>query len=531
MDQEISLDVKKRESSFGETRLSPMRRGERGNCALTVRITADGEPYDLTGKTVRFSGMTGLKKLVGTSEIEMVNPTGGVVRHSMPNEMALDVGAATGYYEIYQGDDYLDTTAAFVLRVMPCNDLSAESAEDYAPLVNELVIATTRANDASASATASAGAAAAASESASKAAADASAAAKDSRAAEAELAEADRQREARQQKNDSDQAQNNAAEEQRIAAEEARVEADLKRDVRQLKNDSDQAQNNAAAKGLTYHVCGTGEYALDSVDGLHNIPTITGKSGVMYLTPKVKGATSEDSYDQWMLIDGSWELMGETGAHVDPTTTDDIDTIVSGSTVTADRYLNAAGLTYFWTKAKAKLGDLFAARSHKHATSDMTGTLAIANGGTGASTAADALASLGAASASDVEALRESVSQDGIWTIFRLGKLCVCTTDRYVCPDNAYIQSAWGNVLESQDLALPDYPVAFERKPWLNVAVVDCDPGTTYVAMSIEYTYSKQSATSAGSVCLTRPSGTPATIGHPVLAITAIGTLGDAAQG
>ena len=80
--------------------------------------------------------------------------------------------------------------------------------------------------------------------------------------------------------------------------------------------------------------------------------------------------------------------------------------------------------------------------------------------------------------------------------------------------------------MESQDLALPDYPVVFARKPWLNVAVVDCDPGTTYAAMSIEYTYSKQSATNAGTVCLTRPSGTPATIGHPVLAITAIGTLG-----
>lgn len=415
MDQDISLDVKKRESSFGETRLAPMRRGERGNCVLTVRITADGEPYDLTGKTVRFTGMTGLKKLVGTSEIVMVNPVGGIVRHSMPNEMILDVGVATGYYEIYQGDAFIDTTAAFEVRVMPCNELAAESAEDYKPFVNELVIATTRANDAASVATASAGAAdeatASASQaaaSASQAAADASAAARDSRAAEAEHAEADRQREARQQKNDSDQAKSNAAEEQRAAAEEARAEADRQREVRQLKNNADQAQNNAAAKGMTYHICPEGEYALDAVDGLHNVPNGAGKNGVMYLTPKVDGATDEDAFDQWLYIDDAWELLGETGAHVEPVTTEDIERIYIDETVTADRYLNAAGLSYLW----AKMRQTFATKLHKHQAKDIGGTLAIANGGTGASTAADALVALGAASASDVETLRESVSQD-----------------------------------------------------------------------------------------------------------------------
>lgn len=408
MDQDISLDVKKRESSFGETRLSPMRRGERGNCVLTVRITADGEPYDLTGKTVRFTGMTGLKKLVGTSEIVMVNPVGGIVRHSMPNEMILDVGVATGYYEIYQGDAFIDTTAAFEVRVMPCNELAAESAEDYKPFVNELVIATTRANDAASVATASAGAADEATASASQAAADASAAARDSRAAEAEHAEADRQREARQQKNDSDQAKSNAAEEQRAAAEEARAEADRQREVRQLKNNADQAQNNAAAKGMTYHICPEGEYALDAVDGLHNVPNGAGKNGVMYLTPKVDGATGEDAFDQWLYIDDAWELLGETGAHVEPVTTEDIERIYIDETVTADRYLNAAGLSYLW----AKMRQTFATKLHKHQAKDIGGTLAIANGGTGASTAADALVALGAASASDVETLRESVSQD-----------------------------------------------------------------------------------------------------------------------
>lgn len=203
-----------------------------------------------------------------------------------------------------------------------------------------------------------------------------------------------------------------AAEQSRIYAEQERAAADERRETRQLKNDSDQAQNNAAAKGLTYRVCSVDEYRLDGIDGMHNVPAIDGKTGVMYLTPKVSGATDEDAYDQWMYIDSKWELMGGTSSHIDPTTTNDIDSIVSDSQVTADRYLNSTGLTYFWAKAKQRLTSLFAPKSHGHDVGDITGTLPIENGGTGASTASDALLSIGAASSADLATLRDSVYQD-----------------------------------------------------------------------------------------------------------------------
>lgn len=186
-----------------------------------------------------------------------------------------------------------------------------------------------------------------------------------------------------------------SAETARVAAESARVEAEKKRAADQLKNNTDQAQNNAAARGLTYHVCSASEYKVDTVDGLHNVPTLVGKDGVMYLTPMLNGASDEDAYDQWMLIDSKWELLGGTSSHIDPTTTNDIDSIVSDSQVTADRYLNSTGLTYFWAKAKEKFASLFAPKSHGHDVGDITGTLPIANGGTGAASAVDALANLG----------------------------------------------------------------------------------------------------------------------------------------
>ena len=48
MDQTIRLDAKKREGSFCEERIYPLRRGERNNVVLTVQVRADGAHYDQT---------------------------------------------------------------------------------------------------------------------------------------------------------------------------------------------------------------------------------------------------------------------------------------------------------------------------------------------------------------------------------------------------------------------------------------------------------------------------------------------------
>ena len=40
-----------------------------------------------------------------------------------------------------------------------------------------------------------------------------------------------------------------------------------------------------------------------------NVPTLTGDSATIYLTPKVT-AEDNDAYDQWMYVNSKWDIVG-----------------------------------------------------------------------------------------------------------------------------------------------------------------------------------------------------------------------------
>lgn len=140
MAQELTFDTKKPENAFREQRIDPLRRGERGNRELTVSIASKGVPYDLTGCTVRFVGTTGGGQLVGPSEIEVTNATAGMVRHLLPAEMSTDAGLAHWYYEIYKGEDYLDTTETCSVKVLQNADLGGQQATVYISILEQAKI-------------------------------------------------------------------------------------------------------------------------------------------------------------------------------------------------------------------------------------------------------------------------------------------------------------------------------------------------------------------------------------------------------
>lgn len=115
MDQTIKLDTRKRVS---EVQIAPLRRGERNNALLTVRICANGQPYDLTGKTASLVATTAAGKLVGPCPMEVAEA--GAARIMLPAALYSAVGVFSGYVEIRDGEALVDTTDRFGGKVLEC---------------------------------------------------------------------------------------------------------------------------------------------------------------------------------------------------------------------------------------------------------------------------------------------------------------------------------------------------------------------------------------------------------------------------
>lgn len=174
MEQTITLDVKKRAGKFSKNvELDMLRNDEKGNTPLTVRITKNGAPYDLTGKVVTLKSKNNQGHVIfddTKNGISIINKTGGIIAHTLPKNFASETGAISGYYAISQGDSFLDTTESFTTSVLPDIDLSAEHAGDYIPLFEQLAKESEEATASANAATANANAAADKADSAAEAA-------------------------------------------------------------------------------------------------------------------------------------------------------------------------------------------------------------------------------------------------------------------------------------------------------------------------------------------------------------------------
>lgn len=201
----------------------------------------------------------------------------------------------------------------------------------------------------------------------------------------------------------------------RVEAETKRVTAEQERAAQQVKNNADQAANNAAAQGLIAVI--VDDYDPDTLK-----PNGEGQNGKMYLVPMpeanamaeaipvsfaltpngdgeytarqvdARAAAAGDVYVEWLWINNQFERIGLSTATLDPITTDIIDAMVAGKNPQGKQVLTTTGLSYLW----AKLKTAFAALTHKHPTSDVTGLdTALADKATKA----------------EVDAVRESLSQ------------------------------------------------------------------------------------------------------------------------
>lgn len=136
MNQTIKLDTRKCDGAYGKARIATLRRGERNNALLTVKLCANGQPYDLAGKTASLVATTAAGKLVGPCPMEVAEA--GIARIMLPAALYSAVGSFSGYVEIRDGDTLVDTTDRFGGKVIECADLDSEQAAEFTPLLGDL---------------------------------------------------------------------------------------------------------------------------------------------------------------------------------------------------------------------------------------------------------------------------------------------------------------------------------------------------------------------------------------------------------
>lgn len=354
VDHDIELDVKKRTGAVPPC--VTVRVGDTGSQTIRASLTNGGAVFEPDG-TARLD----ILKADGTWCRCVASLDRSVAECTLPSEALSSPGTARlAHFVIVDGDETA-STEGFTLRVLPNVDASDAGAEakNYDDQLQSLY--------------------------------DKWLAFEQQSESDFEQAQADRQSayESAESSRDSSYA----------TAEASRDSAQAANDAAQAKNNSDQAANNAAAQGLVAVILSAGEYDPETLE-----PTVSGEVGKMYLVPMpqaqavaaalpvaftleetgdgtyaaTRAASAEDGdvYVEWLWINSAWERIGLSTATIDPITTDQIDAVCSDGAPQGKQVLNLTGLSYLWAKVKAWATGAFAALSHTHPASQVTGLTA-----------------------------------------------------------------------------------------------------------------------------------------------------------
>jgi len=174
------------------------------------------------------------------------------------------------------------------------------------------------------------------------------------------------------------------AEQGRVTAEQGRVTAEQGRVTAESGRVTAEAARAAAFAIIEQKIatrfrytCGEGEYDTSTREPIIAEPDPLTR----YFVPSAH-PTSEDQWIEWEWdTEGErWEKIGTTEATFSPISTSQIDTIVGGTSITGNEVMNTTDLSYFY----ALLAAGFSATGHQHSTSDITsGVFAVSRGGTG----------------------------------------------------------------------------------------------------------------------------------------------------
>lgn len=409
----LNLDINKRATALPDEVV--VRVGDVGSQTVVAELTDDGTPYAVpTGSTVRLDVIRAdgcLVRQTGSS-------AGSSVTVTLPDAAVAVAGLARiAYISILQGEDVVESTDAFSLRVEEGTGTRAlAAAKDYDDALEALYSRWKELEEQAAEA-----------EGARAAAEEARASAEVARvSAESGRVQAEAGRVSSEEGRAAAEAERAASELRRVAAELDRAQTEAARAAAELERVTAEAQRVtgwatitaqwseiiSSIGSSTFAKLEEGEY-----DPATGRPTLeAGAPNVIYLAPET-GPDASNGFCEWVYVDDSWEELGPAAPTPVPIPVDAIAALVDeGTQMLGTRYLDANGLNYLF----GRQAEIYAATVHTHAAGDIvSGTLPVDRGGTGAATAEAARTSLGAASSDEVATLRDSVSRCSLWSPIR----------------------------------------------------------------------------------------------------------------
>lgn len=171
-----------------------------------------------------------------------------------------------------------------------------------------------------------------------------------------------------------------ANETERVAAEEERIGNETERVTAEAKRVADFAIIEQKIATRFRYTCGEGEYDEGTREPIIENPDPLTR----YFVPSAH-PTQEDRWVEWEWdTEGErWEKIGTTEATFNPITTEQIDRIFDGTSVSGNEVLNTTDLSYMYALLVAG----FASSGHGHSVGDITsGVFGVGRGGTGNAT-------------------------------------------------------------------------------------------------------------------------------------------------
>jgi len=134
----LVLNIDTTKSEF-QNPMVELRQGDGNYQSLTVTVTSNGEPLDLTGWTTAFMGTTAGNHKIVDANVQVDNTQQGVFTYTPTKAWGQDIGEFSKAYFKFSKDDEAASGANFRVKVFEAVDLTEEEAGNYISVVDVMI--------------------------------------------------------------------------------------------------------------------------------------------------------------------------------------------------------------------------------------------------------------------------------------------------------------------------------------------------------------------------------------------------------